>query len=166
MREITIILHDIRSTHNVGSLLRTADCFGAKVIITGYTPYPSLGNDTRLPHIARRQTAQIHKTALGAEADLSLWSQANDIDQVLHKLKQDNYEIIALEQSPNAQPLHSFSPPNKLALLIGREVEGIEKNLINICDEIVEIHQFGKKESLNVVQAATTAVYHCRFYPF
>ena len=68
MPEIVVIAHNIRSTHNVGAIFRTSEGFGvSKIILSGYTPYPALANDPRLPHIARKLTSQIHKTALGAE---------------------------------------------------------------------------------------------------
>ncbi len=68
MPEIIVIAHNIRSTHNVGAIFRTAEGFGiAKIILSGYTPYPTLPSDTRLPHISSKLTGQIHKTALGAE---------------------------------------------------------------------------------------------------
>ena len=69
MPEIIVVAHNIRSTHNVGSIFRTCEGFGvARLILSGYTPYPSLKHDNRLPHITEKLSAQIHKTALGAEA--------------------------------------------------------------------------------------------------
>ena len=163
MRDIILIGHDIRSTHNVGSLLRTAECLGVKkVYLTGYTPYPKLEGDRRLPYIAEKITKQIHKTALGAENSIE-WSQSDEISPVLRQLKKAGYQLIGLEQNPKSTPLPDFSPPTKCALLLGREVEGIDQKLLVYCDEIVEIPQFGKKESLNVVQAAAIALYHFVF---
>lgn len=166
MKSIVLIAHDIRSTHNVGSLLRTAECMGvAHVYFTGYTPYPLVSDDERLPHISRKLSSQIHKTALGAE-EFVPWSHADEIYELLANLKQDGYVIIGLEQTPDSIQLPSWVPPDKVAVLLGREVEGIDENLISYCDNTVEIPQFGHKESLNVVQAAAMILYHARFAPF
>lgn len=163
MREILLIAHDIRSCHNVGSLLRTAEGLGvSKVFLTGYTPYPTTNDDTRLPHIAQKLTKQIHKTALGAETTQA-WEQADDVYSVLGKLKSEGYTIVGLEQSQTAIPLPEFKPTNKIALLLGREVEGIDAALLTHVDTVVEIPMFGNKESFNVVQAAAMSLYHLRF---
>ena len=81
MPEIIVIAHNIRSTHNVGAIFRTAEGFGiSKILLTGYTPYPTLPADTRLPHISLKLTNQIHKTALGAEAIVPFeYSEALDL---------------------------------------------------------------------------------------
>ena len=164
MREIILIAHDIRSTHNVGSLLRTAECLGVRhVYLTGYTPYPGTLGDTRLPHIAQKLSHQIHKTALGAE-EFVAWSHAEQVEPVIGELQQQGYSVIALEQTPKSQDISSWIPPDKIAILLGREVEGIDAALVARCGEAIVIPQFGEKESLNVVQAAAIALYHCQFY--
>lgn len=163
MREIIMIAHNMRSTHNVGSLLRTADGLGIrKVYMTGYTPYPRTTGDTRLPHIADKLTKQIQKTALGAEATIS-WQHEDDIMAVIAQLRQEGFTIAALEQTQNSQPLTDFQTPSKVAIILGREVEGIETEVIEVCDTALEIPMFGAKESFNVSQAAAMAMYHCRF---
>lgn len=160
MHKIIVIVHDIRSCHNVGSLLRTAEGFGVeKVYFTGYSPYPPTENDERLPHISRKLARDIHKTALGAE-DLITWEHQNDISKLITRLKLDGFTICALEQSPSAIPLPDYTAPLKVALLLGREVEGIDRDLLTECDELLEIPMAGKKESFNVVQAAAIALYH------
>lgn len=162
MRNIVLIVHDIRSTHNVGSLLRTAECFGVKkVYFTGYTPYPSFDLDDRLPHIYRKLNAQIQKTALGAE-NLVPWERSDKIEPLLKALKSENYKIIGLEQNAKSIDISSWMPSDKIAILLGREVEGIEPIILEQCDIVVEIPQFGQKESLNVVQAAAIALYQAR----
>lgn len=163
MRQIIIIAHDIRSAHNVGALLRTADGFGAKVCLTGYTPYPQTADDTRLPHLAAKLTRQIHKTALGAETDHALWSHHEYLTDCLSELKANNFEIIGLEQAKNSVALPEYAPPEKVAILLGREVEGIDPKLLKLCEKVVEIPMLGNKESFNVVESATAALYHCRF---
>jgi len=163
LREIILIAHNLRSTHNVGSLLRTAEGLGVrKVILSGYTPYPMHDNDRRLPHEAGKLGKQINKTALGAE-DMIKWEYHADILPVLAKLKKDGYMVAALEQAEDAHLLHKYHPPHKIALLVGREVEGIEREILDACDVALEIPMFGKKESYNVVQAAAMALFHCRF---
>lgn len=163
MRKLAVIAHDMRSAHNVGSLLRTADGFGARVYLTGYTPYPAAANDKRLPHLAQKLTRQIHKTALGAETNHKLWSHRPDIGELLKSLKEDGYEIIGLEQAEDAEKLPDYEPTRKVAILLGREIEGIAPEVLKKCDDVVEIPMLGAKESLNVVEAATAALYHCRF---
>jgi 23S rRNA (guanosine2251-2'-O)-methyltransferase len=162
-REIILVAHNLRSCHNVGSLLRTAEGLGVgKVILSGYTPYPALPNDTRLPHEARKIHAQIHKTALGAEEMIS-WTHEEDIAEVINKLKNNDFRVLALEQTAASVKLPEFSPPEKVAIIVGREVEGVEQEVISKCDTTLEIPMFGKKESFNVVQAAAMALYHVTF---
>lgn len=162
-RIIVIIAHDLRSTHNVGSLLRTAEGLGVQhVYLTGYTPYPLEQNDTRLPHLAQKIHKAIQKTALGAEISQA-WSHHTDVNELLKRLKHDEFTLVALEQSSDSVQLPDWSPPEKVALLLGREVEGIEPGLLKQMDKIVEIPMSGKKESFNVVQAAAMAMYHLRF---
>lgn len=161
--DIVLIAHNLRSCHNVGSLLRTAEGLGAKqVILSGYTPYPAGPQDTRLPHLAAKIHKQISKTALGAES-FQAWRHAENITTVISELKNQGYIIAAIEQDARSIPLPEFSPPGKVALLVGREVEGIEPEVLALCDHILEIPMYGRKESFNVVQAAAMSLYHCRF---
>lgn len=164
-RDVVIIAHNLRSVHNVGSILRTADGFGVKTIyLTGYSPYPMVPNDTRLPHIANKLTKQLHKTALGAEAAGNIVHQEN-IVAVLAELKEQGYQIIAVEQTTNSHMLPDYHPHKRIALIVGREVEGIEQSVLDQCDQVLEIPMIGSKESFNVSVAAAIALYHCRFAP-
>jgi tRNA G18 (ribose-2'-O)-methylase SpoU len=156
MPTITLLLHNIRSTHNVGSIFRTADGFGVhRIILSGYTPYPRYSGDTRLPHLADKISRQIDKTALGATAsvpfeyhdDLPAWLDSNTLP------------LVALEQSPRSISLHDFRPPNEFVLVLGEEVAGIPAELLSACDHIVEIPMQGMKESFNVSVAAGIALY-------
>lgn len=163
MRDIILIAHNLRSTHNVGSLLRTAEGMGVKkVILSGYTPHPMHENDRRLPHEAGKIARAINKTALGAE-DSVRWEFHADILPVISKLKKNGYVVAAVEQADDSHLLHTYHPSHKIALLVGREVEGVEKEVLDACDTSLEIPMFGKKESYNVVQAAAMALFHCRF---
>jgi 23S rRNA (guanosine2251-2'-O)-methyltransferase len=163
-RQIVVIAHNLRSSHNVGSLLRTCDGLGVKMVyITGYTPYPlTSDSDTRMPHIAQKIHRQIVKTALGAE-DSTPWEHRDDINELINELRAQNITIAALEQTPTSQKLPQYAPPEKLAIILGREVEGVEPEVLAQCDTTLEIPMLGNKESFNVVQAAAMAVYHCRF---
>lgn len=163
MNRIILIAHDIRSTHNVGSLLRTAEGIGVeKVYMTGYTPYPSTPNDSRLPHLAQKISKDIHKTALNAEATQA-WEHYQDLGQLLELLKAKGYEIAALEQTRDAINLPEYSPSKNIALLLGNEVNGIDQEILKLIEIHLIIPMYGKKESYNVVQAAAMALYHFRF---
>lgn len=162
MTEVLIIAHNIRSTHNVGAIFRTAEGFGVrKIILCGYTPYPSMPNDTRLPHIRNKLTYQIHKTALGAE-DMVEFEHQDKPD--LSALKNQGYKVVALEQSSKSVNLSDYNPSQKIALLLGEEVHGIEDELLNECDVVVEIPMNGKKESFNVSVATGIALYEISKY--
>jgi tRNA G18 (ribose-2'-O)-methylase SpoU len=159
MPKIIILAHNIRSTYNVGSILRTCDGFGVpQVICSGYTPYPLVKNDPRLPHIATKLTNQIHKTALGAEKSLKI-TYSPDVFDTIRRLKNQNYAIIGLEQAANSLKLQNFRLYQPTALLIGEEVHGIEPELLKLCDKIVEIPMKGHKESFNVAVATGIALY-------
>lgn len=158
MSSIILIAHNIRSTHNVGALFRTAECFGVdEIIFSGYTPYPTLNNDTRLPHESDKLTKQIHKTALGAET-LVPFSIADT--PPLETLRSNGYRIVGLEQDPSSISLETYQTPDRLALLIGEEVHGIEATYLDACDDIIEIPLVGKKESLNVSVATGIALFY------
>lgn len=157
MPEIIIIAHNIRSTHNVGAIFRTAEGFGAsRIILSGYTPYPRMTIDARLPHIADKLTAQIHKTALNAEKIVPFeYQEMPDFDGLRH----DGYTIVGLEQDQRSILLSNYQPPEKIALLLGEEVEGITSDLLNECKDLIEIPMAGQKESFNVSVATGIALY-------
>lgn len=158
MPEIIIIAHNIRSTHNIGSIFRTCEGFGvSKLIISGYSPYPASATDTRLPHISDKLTKQIHKTALGAES-LVPFEYNEDLD--LENLRTYGFRIVGLEQDKRSIPLPSYVPPDRVAIILGEEVRGISDELLGECDELIEIPMSGTKESFNVSVAAGIALYH------
>jgi tRNA G18 (ribose-2'-O)-methylase SpoU len=162
-RQIIVIAHNLRSTHNVGSLLRTAEGLGIEhVYLTGYTPYPLTPDDARLPHISHKLARQINKTALDAERTQA-WTHQEDVMGLIAELKADDYTIAALEQTPDAVALPDYNPPAKVALILGREVEGVEPAVLVASNLQLVIPMFGSKESFNVVQAAAMALYHLRF---
>jgi 23S rRNA (guanosine2251-2'-O)-methyltransferase len=157
MPEIIVIAHNIRSTHNIGAIFRTCEGFGvSKIILSGYTPYPKLANDTRLPHIADKLTRQIHKTALDAEKIVPFeYREVPD----LTTLKAEGFRVVGLEQDDRSVMLSDYTPPTKIALLLGEEVEGITDDMREQCDDLVEIPMVGQKESFNVSVANGIALY-------
>lgn len=159
MPQITVIAHNIRSSHNVGAIFRSAECFGIdRIILTGYTPYPRHKGDVRLPHIADKVTKDIHKTALGAETIVPfLYTETIPYVQ----LQTEGYRLVALEQHQRSVPLASFQTnDNDIALVLGEERFGITDEILEHCSDIVEIPLYGKKESLNVSVATGIALYH------
>jgi len=157
MPKIIVIAHNIRSTHNIGSIFRTCEGFGvSKIILSGYSPYPKLLNDTRLPHLSEKLTAQIHKTALGAE-NMVKFEHQDTLD--LGSLKMEGYTIVGLEQNKQSITLSKYKAPTKIALILGEEVHGITNDLVEQCDDLIEITMVGLKESFNVSVAAGIALF-------
>lgn len=157
MPEIIVIAHNIRSTHNVGSIFRTSEGFGvSRIILSGYTPYPHIDGDTRLPHIAAKLDSQIHKTALGAEQMVPFeYQESPDINA----FKDAGYRIVGLEQDKRSVMLNKYQVPTKVVLLLGEEVEGLTPELRAACDDLIEIPMHGQKESFNVSVATGIALY-------
>ena len=156
MKKLVVILNNIRSTYNVGAILRTCDGLGVnQVIFSGYTPYPGKG----LPHEQEKLVKQIHKTALGAEETVD-WEYVEDILTFIDELKAKCYNILALEQAPNSVKLNEFQArDDKYALILGEEVEGIPGEVLELADEVLEIPMVGQKESFNVSVAAGIALW-------
>ena len=165
-----VVVHNIRSLYNVGSILRTAEGFGVeKVIFSGYTPYA--GNPTYLPHISEKIKESIHKTALGTE-EMVKTEYSPNIIETLGKLKKDKYRIIGLENNLdnrnikmlNSQTLQSplgraAAFGSKNVLVLGEEVDGIPKELYDSIDLFIEIPMKGRKESFNVSVATGIMLY-------
>lgn len=162
MPKVIIIAHNIRSTHNVGAIFRTAEGLGVDgIICSGYTPFPALkSGDPRLPHIREKITKQIHKTALGAE---DLVKFCHHSTPPIDELKRIGYTIVGLEQAEGSIRLPDYTPDEKIALVLGEEVDGINAEIIARCDKLVEIPMVGKKESFNVSVAAAMALYQVYF---
>lgn len=147
-----LILENIRSAYNVGAIFRTADGAGvSKIFLIGYTPAPT-------DRFGRVQ-AEIQKTSLGASTAV-VWEHHATIDPVLEKLKVDEVCIIAVEQTVGAVSLSSFSVPEKVAYIVGNEVEGVSAGALAAADRVVEIPMLGTKESLNVSVATGIVLYH------
>lgn len=148
-KEFFVIVNNVRSLHNVGSIFRTADAFGvSKIYLTGYT-----GSPTNPVH-----KNKIAKTALGAETWVN-WEYVKSAVRLIKKLKKDGVRIVALENNIKTTPIYKFKPRFPLALVLGEEVKGIAKPILNLCDAAIEIPMVGKKESLNVSVAFGIAAY-------
>ena len=149
--ELVLVLFDIRSVQNTASLFRTADCAGlSKIYLVGTTP-PPIDRFSRV----RKDFAKI---SLGAEKTVPHVYIA-DIETLLEKLKKEKYEIVALEQSENSIDYKNYRLKGKTALVLGNEVTGVSKNVLEQCDVVIEIPMSGKKESLNVSIAGAIAVF-------
>lgn len=139
---IVVVLDNVRSMHNVGSVFRTADGFAIeKVILCGITAQP--------PH------REIEKTALGATQSMD-WQHYDDTLDAVNDLRKDGYEIIAIEQAQNSLMLNTFKPDahQKYALIFGNEVNGVADEVMQRIDQCIEIPQFGTKHSFNIVISA------------
>lgn len=148
-KDIYLILHNIRSLHNVGSIFRTADAAGVKkIFLSGYTGLPVDRFGKFRP--------EVQKVALGAEQSIG-WEYCRDIGKLITKLKKLHRPVVhiaALEQSSEAIDYKKYKPRFPMALIVGNEVRGISKTILKKCDTIIEIPMKGKKESLNVSVAA------------
>ncbi len=146
-----LILHNIRSAQNVGSLFRTGDAAGiSHVYLVGITPLPvdQFG----------RERKEIAKTALGAEQSIP-WTHVKTISPLLKKLKKENYIIVAIEQSNDSVDYKKVKAKGDIAFVLGNEVEGISESVLKLCDVVAEIPMKGKKESLNVSVAGGIAMF-------
>jgi tRNA G18 (ribose-2'-O)-methylase SpoU len=143
---LIVVLDNVRSLHNVGSVFRTSDAFLVEAVyLCGITATP--------PH------AEIHKTALGAEDSVDWQYFENTLDAIA-ELKQKAYHIVAIEQAENSISLDKFIPQNKkYALILGNEVKGVDQNAMDFCDSCIEIPQWGTKHSLNVSVAAGITIW-------
>ncbi|MEW6617241.1 MAG: TrmH family RNA methyltransferase [Patescibacteria group bacterium] len=150
---MVVILHNIRSTHNVGSMFRTADAAGVdKLYLSGITPIPLDRFGKVRPDVA--------KVALGAELSIP-WEYVSSTVRIIKKLKKNGYVIVSLEQSKNSVVYNKikFSKNKKIALVVGNEVKGLSQNILELSDVVMEIPMKGNKESLNVSVAFGIAVY-------
>lgn len=146
-----LILPDIRSAINVGAIFRTADAVGIdKIYLTGFTPRPT-------DKFGRIQK-DIAKSALGAELIVK-WEYKKSLPVVISKLKQEGFQIIAIEQDDKSIDYRKVKTKNPTAIILGGEVKGLSKNVLDKCDVIAEIPMHGKKESLNVSVACGVALF-------
>ncbi len=150
-KRIYIILHNIRSTHNVGAIFRTADALGiSKIFLTGYTPTP-------LDRFGKERQ-DVGKAALGAEKTVP-WEQVKNLSLLLKKLRVQGVQIIAVEQSTKAIDYKKIKVTSPTAFIFGNEVSGLSKMVLEKCDRIAEIPMRGEKESLNVSVSVGVALF-------
>lgn len=144
---LVIVLDNIRSLNNIGSIFRTADAFLVEsIILCGITASPP--------------NPEIHKTALGAEYSVN-WVYTENIQDAISELKLASYKICAIEQTTNSIMLNELRIDKncKYALILGNEVKGLQQNVVDLCDIGIEIPQFGTKHSLNVSVAAGIVIW-------
>ena len=150
-----IILDNIRSAHNVGSMFRTADGAGVdQIILSGYTPIPPKRDALYFTPADKA----LRKTALGAECSVP-WKKVASLTHLMSRLKKEGYEVVALEQFPGSIEYQDYHPQSDVALIVGNEVGGVEEKVLKRCDVILEIPMRGSKNSLNVSVAAGIALY-------
>jgi tRNA G18 (ribose-2'-O)-methylase SpoU len=145
---LIVVLDDVRSMHNVGSVFRTGDAFRIEAVyLCGITSTPPM--------------AEIHKTALGAE-DSVTWKYFDTALQAVEALKADGYEVYSVEQAHGSTMLQNFTPinNNKYAVVLGNEVKGVHQEVIDASDGCLEIPQFGTKHSMNVSVTGGIIIWH------
>jgi tRNA G18 (ribose-2'-O)-methylase SpoU len=145
---LIVVLDDVRSMHNVGSVFRTGDAFRIEAVyLCGITSTPP--------------STEIHKTALGAEDSVS-WKYFKDVSEALEELKKEGYEVYSIEQAHGSTMLQNFKPENnqKYAVVLGNEVKGVHQEVIDASDGCLEIPQFGTKHSMNVSVTAGIIIWH------
>lgn len=150
-KDVRVIFHNIRSSHNVGALLRTADGAGvSRVYFTGFTPLPidKFGKINK----------DIAKTALGAERSVA-WEQQRTLGRLITRLRKESVTIVGVEQSEKSTPLSKHKQPPSVAYVFGNEVGGLSARELSACDVVVELPMLGNKESLNVSAAAAVVLY-------
>lgn len=145
---LVVVIDDVRSMYNVGSVFRTADSFRLeKILLCGITACPP--------------NPEIHKTALGAEESME-WESCESALEAVGKLHAEGYEVYALEQVENSIRLQNFKTEKgrKYAIILGNEVKGVSQEAVNACDGAIEIPQFGTKHSMNVSVSGGIAIWH------
>lgn len=149
--DIYVLLHNVRSAHNVGAMFRTADAAGvSRIFLSGFTPAPR--------DRFQRPVKEIAKTALGAELTIP-WEYMVDPMEIITKLKTEDFVVVGIEQDKRAVDYKTYVPSEKTLLLVGSEVEGLSEKLRGECDVLLEIPMYGEKESLNVSVAFGIALF-------
>ncbi len=150
-KQIVLMIDNVRSVLNVGSIFRTSDAIGvSKIFLVGYTPTP-------LDRFGRERN-DMKKSALGAEKNIE-WEAAGDSLKLIEKLKKDGFKIISLEQSEKSIDYKTIEVPEKVAIVVGNEVEGVSEEILAQSDIVAEIPMLGKKESLNVSVATAVLLF-------
>ena len=144
---LVVVLDNVRSMYNVGSVFRTSDAYRVeRILLCGITATP--------PHV------EIHKTALGAEESMA-WEHYVSTEEAVRQLQAEGYTLLAVEQAHDSISLQSFSPQpdTKYAIVLGNEVKGVQQSVVDLCDHCLELPQFGTKHSLNVSTTAGIVIW-------
>ncbi len=150
-KQIVVLVHDIRSTHNVGSIFRTSDAVGvSKIYLSGFSPTPL--------DKFNRPRKDIAKVSLGAEKTIP-WEYIDDPKKLIKKYKKSGFEIVGLEQAEKSIDYKKFKTTKPVFFIVGSEVVGMDKKIITLCDRVIEIPMKGQKESLNVSVAYGVAMF-------
>lgn len=153
--ELFLILHDIRSAHNVGAMFRTADGAGVgRIFVSGYTQVPA-EEGKRWMTDAEKSLA---KTALGAEHAVP-WERVSDIHELVGQLRSEGISIVALETGESSIDYRSFVPAERAAIFVGNETEGVDPAILRSCDAVISLPMRGVKRSLNVSVATGIALF-------
>lgn len=154
-----MVAHNLRSIHNVGSLLRTGEVFAVgKVYVTGFTPHPSYPGDERDAKLQEKQTRRMSRASAGAEQTMSL-EHHQDVHGLLDSLREMGYTVAGLEIDQSAIDVGQYPAGQRLAVVLGDEVHGIDPTLREACDVLLQIPMYGQKSSLNISVAVGIALY-------
>ncbi len=164
---LVVVLDDVRSLYNVGSVFRTSDAFRVEAIcLCGITATPDEVREedgTLVRDCTLKASQEIHKTALGAEESVA-WRYYETAIEAVAALKEDGYEVLAIEQCHGSTMLNDFTPAfedkKKYAVVLGNEVKGVHQEVVDMCDGCLEIPQYGTKHSLNVSVTAGIVIWH------
>jgi len=147
-KEVSLVLPNIRSCHNVGAMFRTADACGfTKLYLVGYTPHPP--------------RPEIDKVSLGAEQWMP-WEHREDLLELIKELRHKKILVVALEKTESSASLQKNRFTSPLALIVGNEVTGVGEEALALCDQVIHIPMYGRKESLNVSIAAGIGMYEIK----
>lgn len=150
-KEVYVLLHNIRSTHNVGSIFRTSDALGiSKIFISGYTPTPL--------DKFNRPRKDVSKVSLGAEKSIP-WEYVKDPIKIIKNLKAKKLTVVGIEQNKESIDYKRVKIKSPVLFIVGNEVSGIDEKIISLCDFVAEIPMKGNKESLNVSVAFGVALF-------
>lgn len=167
---LVVVLDDVRSLYNVGSVFRTSDAFRVQTVyLCGITAAPDEVRDAEgciVKDCSLKAAQEIHKTALGAEESVE-WRYFKTAEEAVRTLKNDGFTVLAVEQAHGSTMLGDFSPEwvsgnvsKKYAVVLGNEVKGVHQEIVDICDGCLEIPQYGTKHSLNVSVTAGIIIWH------
>ena len=169
---LIVVLDDVRSLYNVGSVFRTSDAFRVEAIyLCGITATPDevrTEDGTLVRDCTLKASQEIHKTALGAEESVA-WRYFKTAAEAVAQLKEDGYKVLAVEQCHGSTMLGDFNPnlkpqtsnlKQKYAVVLGNEVKGVHQEVVDMCDGCLEIPQYGTKHSLNVSVTAGIVIWH------